>query len=82
MFCFNCKVFNVDNEQHHLGPALNGTLTVASVLFNLFMNALELLVAFIQAYVFTMLSAVFIGLAQEEHTHKEEVKIEEKQLIK
>ena len=38
---------------------------MASVLFNIFMNALELLVAFIQAYVFTMLSAVFIGLAQE-----------------
>ena len=49
---------------------LNGTLTVASVLFNIFMNALELLVAFIQAYVFTMLSAVFIGLAQEEHKEK------------
>ena len=48
-----------------MGPALNGTLTVASLLFNIFMNALELLVAFIQAYVFTMLSAVFIGLAQE-----------------
>jgi F-type H+-transporting ATPase subunit a len=53
-----------------MGPALNGTLTVASVLFNIFMNALELLVAFIQAYVFTMLSAVFIGLAQEEHKEK------------
>ena len=52
-----------------MGPALNGSLTVASVLFNIFMNALELLVAFIQAYVFTMLSAVFIGLAQE---HKAE----------
>lgn len=65
-----------------MGPALNGTLTVASVLFNLFMNALELLVAFIQAYVFTMLSAVFIGLAQEDHSHKEENKVEEKQLIK
>ncbi|WP_373826939.1 F0F1 ATP synthase subunit A, partial [Bacteroides heparinolyticus] len=49
-----------------MGPVLNGSLTVASVLFNIFMNALELLVAFIQAYVFTMLSAVFIGLAQEE----------------
>lgn len=48
-----------------MGPALNGSLTVASVLFNIFMNALELLVAFIQAYVFTMLSAVFIGLAQQ-----------------
>lgn len=65
-----------------MGPALNGTLTFASVVFNLFMNALELLVAFIQAYVFTMLSAVFIGLAQEEHTHKEETNVEEKQLIK
>ena len=31
------------------------------------MNALELLVAFVQAYVFTMLSAVFIGLAHKEH---------------
>ena len=36
-----------------------------SVLFSIFMNCLELLVAFLQAYVFTMLSAVFIGLAQE-----------------
>ena len=50
-----------------MGPALNGTLTVASVVFNIFMNALELLVAFIQAYVFTMLSAVFIGMAQPQH---------------
>ena len=50
-----------------MGAALNSSLTVASVLFNIFMNALELLVAFIQAYVFTMLSAVFIGLAQENH---------------
>lgn len=49
-----------------MGPALQGSLTVASVLFSIFMNALEVLVAFIQAYVFTILSAVFIGLAQEE----------------
>lgn len=50
-----------------MGLVLNGTLTVVSVLFNIFMNLLEILVAFIQAYVFTMLSSVFIGLAQEEH---------------
>lgn len=50
-----------------MGPVLQGSLTVASFLFSLFMNALEVLVAFIQAYVFTMLSAVFIGLAQEKH---------------
>ena len=46
------------------------SLTVApvSILFVLFMDCLELLVAFLQAYVFTLLSALFIGLAvQEEH---------------
>ncbi|WP_291530530.1 F0F1 ATP synthase subunit A [Bacteroides sp. UBA939] len=63
MLVLTCLVF----ISAGMGAALNGTLTVASVLFNVFMNALELLVAFIQAYVFTMLSAVFIGLAQEEH---------------
>lgn len=57
-----------------MGPALNDALTVTSVLFNIFMNALELLVAFIQAYVFTMLSAVFIGLAQEEPKRKKAAK--------
>jgi len=61
MLILTCLVF----ISASMGPALNGSLTVASVLFNIFMNALELLVAFIQAYVFTMLSAVFIGLAQE-----------------
>jgi F-type H+-transporting ATPase subunit a len=33
------------------------------------MTTLELLVAFLQAYVFTMLSAVYIGAAVEEHHH-------------
>lgn len=47
-----------------MGPALNGTMTVVSVVFCIFMNLVELLVAFIQAYVFTMLSAVFIGLSR------------------
>ncbi len=49
-----------------LGPLLNGSMTIVSVLFAIFMNCLELLVAFIQAYVFTMLSAVFIGLSRVE----------------
>lgn len=34
-----------------------------SVAFALFMNLLEILVAFIQAYIFTMLTAQFIGMA-------------------
>ncbi len=46
------------------GPVINGSMTVVAVLFGIFMDALEVLVAFIQAYVFTMLSAVFIGLSR------------------
>lgn len=51
-----------------LGPVISGSMTVITMLFGVFMDCLELLVAFIQAYVFTMLSAIFIGLSrQEEH---------------
>ena len=53
-----------------LGPVINGSMTVIAMLFGVFMDCLELLVAFIQAYVFTMLSAVFIGLSrQDENAH-------------
>lgn len=55
-----------------MGAAINGTMTVVSVIFCIFMNMLELLVAFIQAYVFTMLSAVFIGLSRVKSHHKKE----------
>lgn len=47
-----------------MGPVVNGSMTVVSVLFCIFMNCIELLVACIQAYIFTLLSAVYIGLAQ------------------
>ena len=46
------------------GPLLGGSMTVVSVLFGVFLDALECLVAFIQAYVFTMLSSIYIGLAR------------------
>ena len=46
-----------------MGAVINGSLTFIAVLFGIFLDVLELLVAFLQAYVFTMLSAVFIGLA-------------------
>lgn len=42
-----------------------GSMTFVSLLFGVFMDILEVLVAFLQAYVFTMLSAVFIGLARQ-----------------
>lgn len=48
------------------GPVMNGSLGFISILFAIFMDFIELLVAFIQAYVFTMLSSVFIGLSRVE----------------
>jgi F-type H+-transporting ATPase subunit a len=41
-------------------------VSVVSVALTIFMNFLELLVAFIQAYVFVLLSAIYIGMATEE----------------
>jgi F-type H+-transporting ATPase subunit a len=40
-----------------------------SIAFVLFMECLEILVAALQAYVFTLLSALFIGLATAEPEH-------------
>ncbi len=54
-----------------IGIAIGASLSLVSFVLMVFMNCLEVLVAFIQAYVFTMLSAVFIGLAHPEHTHSE-----------
>ena len=47
------------------GPLLTGSMSVVSVLFGVFLDALECLVAFIQAYVFTMLSSIYIGLSRQ-----------------
>ena len=47
-----------------------GTVVI-SIGFTVFILLLKLLVAFIQAYVFTILSALFIGMAVEEHHHQE-----------
>ena len=46
-----------------MGAALCAGLGFIAVVMGIFMDCLELLVAFLQAYIFTMLSAVFIGLA-------------------
>ncbi|MEI6348771.1 MAG: F0F1 ATP synthase subunit A [Bacteroidota bacterium] len=46
------------------------SVSVVSVAFYIFMGLLELLVAFIQAYVFTLLSSIYFGMAIEEHHHK------------
>jgi F-type H+-transporting ATPase subunit a len=44
---------------------------LGSTVIVLFINLIEILVAAIQAYVFTMFSALYIGLATEEHHHEE-----------
>ena len=46
--------------------------TVVSLLFTIFMLLIDVLVSFIQAYVFTMLSTIFISLAQEGHHEESE----------
>jgi len=43
--------------------------TIPAALLTIFMMSIELLVAFIQAFVFTILTASYIGAAIEEHHH-------------
>jgi F-type H+-transporting ATPase subunit a len=47
-----------------LGSSLSFGLSFA-------LSILEILVAFLQAYIFTMLSALYFGAANEEHHHEE-----------
>ncbi len=54
-----------------MGPVVTGATAVVSIIFSVFMLLLDVLVSFIQAYVFTMLSTLFIALGQEEG-HNEE----------
>lgn len=59
---FTCVIF----LGWSMGVGYGMGLNLVSAIMMLFMNCLEFLVAFIQAYVFTLLSAVFIGLAHKE----------------
>ena len=59
---FTCVIF----LGWSMGVGYGMGLNFICVIMMLFMNCLEVLVAFIQAYVFTLLSAVFIGLAHKE----------------
>lgn len=54
------------------GPAFFG--------FSLFIGLIEILVAFLQAYIFTLLSALYIGMAVDDHTdhpqdHSEDIPV-------
>jgi len=50
----------------NMDPVLGYAVSPVSIAFTIFMSMLELLVAFIQAYVFTILSAIYFGMASEE----------------
>jgi F-type H+-transporting ATPase subunit a len=57
-----------------MSTGLGFGVAVVSLAFTIFMTALELLVAFLQAYVFTLLSAIYFGSAVEEHHGDQEKK--------
>lgn len=54
-----------------MSAVMGAAVSPLSVFFYIFIGLLELLVAFIQAYVFTLLSALYFGMAVEEHHHDE-----------
>lgn len=47
-----------------LSPVGGYAVSIVSVAFSIFLSLLEILVAFIQAYVFTLLSALYFGMAK------------------
>lgn len=52
------------------GLAIGGVSAVIAVVFSVFIDVLECLVAYIQAFVFTMLTALYIGMAVAEPAHE------------
>lgn len=66
---FFSLIFVFGKGGESLGAGLG--VAVVSVAFTVFMMVMELLVAFLQAYVFTLLSAIYIGSAVEEGHHEE-----------
>lgn len=61
-----CIIFLVASK----AIAVQLSMSALSIIMSIFMMCLECLVCFIQALVFTMLSAVFIGLARVEPEHE------------
>ena len=55
-----------------ISPGIGWATSPFSIAFTVFIYFIEILVAFLQAYIFTNLTAVFIGLAMEEPHHKDD----------
>ena len=52
-----------------MGAIAGGVVAIVSIMFSVFMLMIDVLVCFIQAYVFTMLSSIFISMARIEPHH-------------
>lgn len=63
-------IFTFSNAGENMGGGLGGA--AVAVPFTIFMSFLEFLVAFLQAFIFVMLSSLFIALALEKHEHHHE----------
>lgn len=63
ILCMVCIIFIMAKY----GGVLLGGMSVISVVFGIFLDVLEMLISFIQAYIFTMLSSIYIGLARVKH---------------
>jgi len=59
-----------------MGAAANAGMSVVAIAFSVFISFLELLVSVIQAYVFVLLSAVFIGMSRVKPIPEEEEQTE------
>jgi F-type H+-transporting ATPase subunit a len=68
ILCVLCLIFIF---KALFGAGVGWASTLISIPFAIFMFFLELLVAAIQAFIFTNLTAVFLGQAMEEHHHEE-----------
>ena len=64
-----CLIFIFGDVGQNVAGA--GVGAVVAFVFVAFMNLLELLVAFLQAFIFALLAALYIGAAVEEHHHEE-----------
>lgn len=67
---FVSLIFIFGKSGQNVGASLGAS--IGSGILSIFMMAIELLVAFIQAYVFTLLTASYLGAATEVHHHSEE----------
>lgn len=59
---FICMIFIIGE----MSAAAGGAMSVLSIILAVFADCLEILVAYIQAYVFTLLSSIYFGMAAKE----------------